>query len=213
MNKRNLIKISGFFNLAGGIGLLVWWILMPVFLPVGDATANFESLILDSNWLSINIIGLIATIFLTLGFPGFYLNNYEKYNKSGLIGVILATTGLILFTGIQYYETILWPAVARVKPELLQLDGVLVNGDIRVMTGLIVSGAFLGIGYILFGISALKMKAYPKIPVWFLIIGAPVFGNGISFPIRTIGLLLFCTGTVWLANILRKSSLSLTGFT
>ena len=178
---------------------------MPVFLPISNATDNFKNLILDSHWFSINIIGLISTIFLTLGFPGFYLNKYEKFNKMGFIGVILASTGLILYTSIQYYETLLWPAAAQFNPELLQAKGALVTGDIRVMAGLIFSGAFLGIGYILFGICALKLKAYPKIPVWFLVIGAPVFGNGVAFTIRTVRLLLFCIGTIWLANILKKS--------
>jgi len=123
----------------------------------------------------------------------------------GFIGLILTSTGLILYTSIQYYETLLWPAAAQVNPELLQTTGALVSGDIGVMSGLIISGAFFGIGYILFGISTLQTNAYPKIPVWFLIIGAPVFGNGIVFPIRTVGLVLFCIGTIWLANSIRKN--------
>ncbi len=93
-----------------------------------------------------------STIILTLGFPGFYLKNHEKFNKLGFYGLIIAS-----------------------------------------------------IGYILFGISALQTNSYPKIPLWFLIIGAPVFGNGIAFPIRTIGLLLFCIGTIWISRSIQKN--------
>jgi len=179
---------------------------MPVVLPIAESSENFKNLILDNNWVQINLVGLISMILLTLGFAGFYIKCYEKFNKLGFIGLIITLFGLVLFTSIQYYETLLWPAAARINPELLQVKGALVNGDLRVVAGLITSGAFLGIGYIIFGISALQMKEYPKIPVWFLIIGAPIFGNGIAFPIRTFGLLLFCIGTIWLASNIRKTN-------
>lgn len=200
----SIIKTEAILSIIGAIGLLLWWFLMPIFLPIADSSDNFKNLILDSNWVQINVIGLISTLLLTLGFPGFYLKNYEKFNKIGFSGLIITLTGFILFTSIQYYETLLWPAAAQVNPELLQVKGALVSGDFRVVTGLIVSGAFFGIGFILFGISALQTKSYPKIPLWFLIIGAPLFGNGILFPLRTVGLLLFCIGTIWLARSIRK---------
>ena len=173
---------------------------MPILLSIADSSDNFKNLISDNNWVQINIIGLISTLLLTLGFPGFYLKNHEKFNKLGFYGLIIASSGLILFTSIQYYETLLWHA-AKINPELLQ-----VKGDLGVVAGLISSGGLLGIGYILFGISPLQTKSYPKIPLWLLIIGAPVFGNGIAFPIRTIGLLLFCIGTIWLAVSLQTKA-------
>ena len=177
---------------------------MPVFLPIADSSENFKNLVLDDQWILINIIGLVATLMVTLGFPGFYLKHPEKFNTMGFIGLITATAGLILFTGIQYYETLLWPAAARVNPELLQVKGALVSGDPGVVAGLISAGALLGIGYIMFGLSAIQTKAFPRLPVWLIIIGAPVFGNGIAFPVRTVGLILFCFGTIWLANNIRK---------
>ena len=206
MKITGIIKTEGLLSIIGAVGLLIWWFLMPVFLPIADSSENFNNLILDNNWVQINLVGLISTIFLTLGFAGFYLKHYEKFNKLGFIGLIITLVGLVLFTSIQYYETLLWPAAARINPELLQVKGALVNGDPGVVAGLITSGAFLGIGYIIFGISALQTKEYPKIPVWFLIIGAPIFGNGIVFPIRTLGLLLFCIGTIWLGSIIQKDS-------
>ncbi|MFX0557218.1 hypothetical protein ACOCEA_10480 [Maribacter sp. CXY002] len=205
MRINRIIKTEGLLSIIGAVGLLVWWFLMPIFLPIADSSDNFKNLILNDNWMQINIIGLISILLLTLGFPGFYLKNHEKFNKLGFYGLIIASIGLILFTSIQYYETLLWPAAAKIHPELLQVNGALVDGDIGVVAGLISSGAFLGIGYILFGIAALQTNSYPKIPLWFLIIGVPLFGNGVVFPIRTIGLLLFCIGTIWLSRSIQKN--------
>lgn len=204
METNKIIKIEGLLSIIGAAGLFIWWFSMPIFLPIADSANNFKNLILDNDWVQINIVGLVSTLLVTLGFPGFYLKNYEKFNKVGFYGLIIALTGLILYTSIQYYETLLWPAAAKINPELLQVKGALVSGDLGVVIGLISSGAFLGIGYILFGISALKTDSFPKIPLWFIIFGAPIFGIGIAFPIRTIGLILFCIGTIWLSRSIRR---------
>jgi hypothetical protein len=201
---RTIIKLEGLLSLAGSVGLLAWWFAMPLFLPLADAGDNFRNLVLDPQWTVLNLIGLIAVIFLALGFPGFYLKQYDKHRSLGLIGLLLACTGLILYAGIQYYETLLWPAAARVNPELVDTGGALLSGDPGIVAGLIASGLFLGAGYILFGISALRSKVYPRLPLWFIMIGAPLFGMGVLFPVRTLGLIGFCAGTIWLAIYIRK---------
>jgi len=186
MKTTYLIKTAAWFSLIGAIGLLIWWFLMPVFLPVSDAGTDFQNMILDPDW------------------TGFYQR--PRPDRLGSAGLVVASTGLILFTGIQYYETLLWPAAASADPGLVGVTGALVSGDPGVAAGLLASGILLGAGYILFGISALRAHLLPKIPLWFLIVGAPVFANGIIFPARTLGLLLFCAGTIWLALKLRKHS-------
>jgi hypothetical protein len=206
MKTEKINRTTLLFSLLGSIGLLVWWFLMPIFLPLADSANDFQVLILDKDWIYINMIGLFATLLVTLGFPGFYLAKYKNLNRPGFTGLVLASAGLILFTGIQYYETLLWPAAAQADSELLKVEGELVSGNAGLVAGLLISGLVLGLGYILFGISALRSGVFPKIPVWFLIVGAPVFGNGILLPVRTFGLLLFCSGIIWLAILLLKEN-------
>jgi len=205
MKTTYLIKTAAWFSLIGAIGLLIWWFLMPVFLPVSDAGTDFQNMILDPDWTGLNLVGLVSTLLITLGFPAFSFYQRPRPDRLGSAGLVVASTGLILFTGIQYYETLLWPAAASADPGLVG-TGALVSGDPGVAAGLLASGILLGAGYILFGISALRAHLLPKIPLWFLIVGAPVFANGIIFPARTLGLLLFCAGTIWLALKLRKHS-------
>ena len=207
MKTPSLINTTAWFSLIGAVGLLIWWFLMPVFLPVADAANNFHNMILDPDWTWLNLAGLVSTLLVTLGFPAFSLYQKENLDRLGSAGFVIASTGLILFTGIQYYETLLWPAAASVDPGLVGATGALVSGDPGVAGGLLASGILLGAGYILFGISALLANLLPKTPLWFLIVGAPVFANGIIFPVRTLGLLLFCAGTIWLALRLRKNLL------
>lgn len=163
MDENTIIKIEASLCFIGAIGLLIWWFSMPVFLTITDASDNFQNLILNNNWIPINTIGLISTLLVTLGFPGFYLKNHEKFNQVGFWGLIISMIGLIFFTIIRYYETLIWPAAAKINPELLQ-----VKGDLGIVSGLFFSGAFLGIGYTLFGISALKTNSFPTIPLWLI---------------------------------------------
>jgi hypothetical protein len=177
---------------------------MPIFLPVTDAAEHFQEMVLDPAWIPVNLVGLISVILITLGFPSFWLKYHEKLKGPGTAGLVISSAGLVLFTAIQYYETLIWPAAAGVAPDLVGADGELVSGNPAVVAGLLASGILLGTGYILFGVSLLKARVFPKLPVWFLLIGAPVFGNAILFPLRTIGLVLFCTGTIWLSLKIRK---------
>lgn len=96
MDIYKIIKTEGLLSLLGSIALFVWWFAMPLFLPLADAENNFQNLVLDPQWLALNLIGLIAVILLVLGFPGFYLKHHQKLKSSGFISLLLACTGLIL---------------------------------------------------------------------------------------------------------------------
>ena len=204
MTKNSIIRLAGLANIIGGILLIIWWTSMPVFLPVFDVAENFKDMVLHPCWVAVNMTGLISVLILALGFPGFYLARFERYGKWGFAAMILAVSGLILYTSIQYYETLIWPAAASQYPDMVQVEGVLVSGNTLVMAGLIISGAILSLGYILWGLMSLKNHAYPKIPSWLFVVGAPLFGVGIIFPVRTIGIILFCSATIWNGIHIRK---------
>jgi hypothetical protein len=194
-----LVRATSVLSLAGATGLLVWWFMMPLLLPVSGAATHFEDMIRDPQWIPVNLLGLASTLLVTLGFPMFFLQQREVTARMGNTGLMLAFSGLILFTCIQYYETIIWPAAAYSHPELVGVEGALVKGNQGVLSGIL-----LGAGYLMFGISFLVSKTLPRAPLLMLITGTPVFANGIIFPVRTLGLMLFCGGTIWLALHLKK---------
>jgi len=199
MKTNKQIRIFLSLNITGAVGLLVWWFLFPVLLPIAEAAENFQNLVLDTNWIALNLVGLVSCVLLCLGFPGIYVAHYKFFKPFGFVGLLLTCLGLVLFTAIQYYEILIWPAAAEVHPEMVNAQGLLVSGNVRVVSGLLVSGIILGVGYILFGVASLRTKMYPAIPIWLLMIGAVVFGNGMLFSVRTIGLLFFTSGILWIS--------------
>ena len=81
MPKNKLIQLECLLSLLGAIGMLTWWIMMPLFLPVADAADNFQNLVLDDSWVVVNMVGLVSLVLFTLGFPGIYLYKSDAFRS------------------------------------------------------------------------------------------------------------------------------------
>lgn len=176
--------------------LVVWWLALGLALPVAEAANHFETMILNPCWVPVNLIGLVACVLLVLTLPVLYFDERHRRNTLGFAGLVVAEIGLVLFASIQYYETFLWPVVAQANPELVRFDGALVLGDPLVLVPLIASGGFLGVGYLLLGIALFRERMVPRYSAILLVVGAVLFGNGMAFPVRTIGLLIYAGATI-----------------
>ncbi len=205
MNTMHIKKTLANTNIAVGVLLPLWWILMGIGLPVSEAINNFDVLIVHPNWVPINLVGLVGCILWFISVPSFFLYKHEKAGWARFIGTVLVGVGVVLFTCIQYYETFLWPTVAKSNPELVKIEGALVFGAPLIVVPLVISGVVLGVGYIVLGISLFKSRVLPVPTILLLTFGAVIFGNGIVFSIRTIGMLAFVIALIWIGNIMRKS--------
>lgn len=52
MKAQKQIKILMNLNMTGSTGLLIWWFLFPLVLPMSEASDNFQNLILNNNWIA-----------------------------------------------------------------------------------------------------------------------------------------------------------------
>ena len=73
MSRTGITKLLATANVAVGILLLLWWILMGTGLPVKDAAENFDALITHANWVPVNVIGMIACLIWLLSLPSMLL--------------------------------------------------------------------------------------------------------------------------------------------
>ena len=208
MNRSSILKILATANVTVGILLPLWWICMGFGLPVKEAAADFDMLITHANWVPVNLIGMAACLVWLLSLPSLLLFAYERSGILAFPGTVCAGIGAALFTAIQYYETFIWPVVARTNPELLKIDGALVFGSRLVLAPLLFSGVILGIGYLLLGIDLIQKRRLPRPVVLMLTIGGIVFGNGIVVPVRTLGMLSFAAAMVWIGVIMHRHALT-----
>ena len=205
MTSQNFIRFSGFALLTAGTFLLVWWLGLGMLMPLEGMEAGYANLVKDSDWLWINIFGLVATILLPLGFVGLYLKQIQEAGKLGLIGFVCAFLGSLLFLCIQFIETALWPIFPEHAPGLLEHKGAMFM-DPTFKIFYLAMGILLALGFIILGISSMISGVLPKWGAVLMLIGGAVFSLVISVVVvRTIGIILLSAGLVWLgASIWRK---------
>ena len=116
MNITTIIRIEATISSIGGIGLLVWWFLMPILLPIADAADYFQNLSLIATGVC-KCNRIMFSLIIDFGFPGFYLRLSNLL--LGFIGMMVTITGLILYTCIQYYETIICQRQLKLIPGFL----------------------------------------------------------------------------------------------
>lgn len=207
MSQVKLIRWSGLLLIVSGVLFLVWWILLGVLLPSTEKGMQLVNLVLDKDWLGVNVIGLIGSLILPLGLIGLYAKQYEKIGIPGFIGFILTFIGSILYACIQFGETFTWPLIAAHAPVLLEVKGPMLAGSAFFLACTVMGILFI-IGFILIGIVSILAAVLPRIASIFLLIGAILFGAGMFLPLvlRTIGMTLFAIALCWLGIAIYKGS-------
>ena len=113
MTDKDINRFSGVIHIISGIIFLAWWLSMGLLLPQAEAMENFNVIVTHSNWVPINVIGLIAVMLWSLSFYLQYNSFSKKLSKTGFIGFVSGQIGIIWFACIQYYETFIWPIVGQ----------------------------------------------------------------------------------------------------
>jgi hypothetical protein len=122
-----------------------------------------------------NILGVIGAV---LASAGLILYSWsDQLGNGGMFGVILAVAGLQLLGANLVWESLIWPVLAKRQPDLLRFDGPLYKS--RLILGfLVVAGVLFAAGYVTF---AWSLDGVPALVRLGLGIGAPLFALGPLF--------------------------------
>lgn len=196
MKKKFILDVFSISLVISGILLITWWILLGISQVFSNSGDSLSQLVQSSTWIPINIIGLIAALFLVIGLMRIL---FEEESSLGLLGVIISIFGVVLFTAVQFEETFVWPLLARYSDNLLEINGPMFT-NLSWLSIYIIMGVLFALGFIIIAIHSLRRNIFPKTPSILMIIGAPIFGSGIYLPImiRTIGLIFLSISFIWI---------------
>ena len=196
MKKKLILDVFSISLVISGILLITWWILLGISQVFSNSGDSLSQLVQSSTWIPINIIGLIAALFLVIGLMRIL---FEEESSLGLLGVIISIFGVVLFTAVQFEETFVWPLLARYSDNLLEINGPMFT-NLSWLSIYIIMGVLFALGFIIIAIHSLRRNIFPKTPSILMIIGAPIFGSGIYLPImiRTIGLIFLSISFIWI---------------
>ncbi len=200
---KKLIKISGVTNIICAVLLFLSWFSIGVFMWTEISNQDFSALVQNSAWIPINIFYLIATILLLPGIIGLYLQQLEKYGNWSLAAFLVTLLAIIWYSCIQFYETFFWPLIAAESPSLFQAVGFSPSNKL-IYTQLMLSAIPWAVGFILLGIFTYRSNFIAKWAVILFTFGAVLFGIGMAFPIRTLGVIIFCIGLIKYGIVLKR---------
>lgn len=182
-------KPTALLLVASAVALLASWISIPLFMWDHIRDQDFLSLVQDPMWVPVNVVLLGATALLLPSMTGLYANLGKSAGNTSGFAFVTTQLGITWYVCVQFYETFLWPPIARQSPELFEVVGFTANDPVifwqMIASGLVWSLGFAMTGAMVFRTTQMKWTSAG------LAIGAILFGIGMALPLRTIGLIVF----------------------
>ena len=168
-------------------------------------TQDFSAMVQNPAWIPVNVFYLVATILLIPGIVALYVKQAQKSEILGVVALWITVLAIVWYTCIQFYETFFWPIIAAESPSLFQAVGFSPSSN-TIYVQLMLSAIPWAIGFILLGIVVVKTELIARWTVRLFTIGALLFGVEMIFPIRSVGVILFCYGLIRYGTAIRKVS-------
>ena len=151
---------------------------------------------MSSAWTVVNTIFVILIVANLFGIFGLYAKYYAKMGSLGLWAFVLCETGLALFVALGVFSAFIVPVLARNAATLLDPKGPLMGQSLAPVFS--TAGLTFAIGFVLLGVSILRLRIFPRWSGILLIIGAPVLGLSPLMPAlaRMIGCAAYGIGHI-----------------
>ena len=202
------VQLSGYFNIASGVLLLLFWYLYAILMPYSQLDSTLSILVQNKNWTFVNLLGSLGALLGTVGLAGLFISMQDQVSKITIWGFVIALIGTILMFITLVRDTLLWPILAQHDPSLLDFTGPIYTSKTFVPF-FIFSGVVYSIGYVVFGLAIAKSGLYPVWAGHLFAWGALMFGLGAAFGnlqvyIRSVGITGLGTGLIWLGFLMRS---------
>ncbi len=184
----NLIRLAGLATVVGGVLFLVGDLLSLV-----TESENLSESATTAPHAVTWLLLLLGAALVLIGLPGLYVRQSETAGILGLAGFVAAFLGTALVLGAIWGQLFVAPFVAVQAPSVLDAEP---TGALAL--GFTLTFALLTVGWLLFGIAALRARVYPRIAVIVLMVGAvlnylpvPLSGVVLDVAIAWLGFVLF----------------------
>ena len=122
-------------------------------------------------------IALLGMAALLLALTAIYTRESAALGRLGLIGYVTAFLGTVMVAGDWWFEAFAIPRIAAEAPEVLGLPP---SGS--VLVGAIATVGLYTVGWILFGLAALRARAFPRAAALLLLVGGLAGPLALSTP-------------------------------
>jgi hypothetical protein len=196
MKLSTLQKLGGIAIIIGAVLFTAYAVCRPIFLPVIGKTGDFSLIIASPNWIWISTLSLPGVLLMVFGFTAVYSRIYKNAGVIGLIGYLFIALAYILQGAQLTWEIFLYPIIAGHGPSLaLFKDRIMLMHPLFQLYRILFDTT-IGIGVILFSITLIRGKAFPKIAGILVLCGAFIYAAGpfLNTYVGILGVLILSAG-------------------
>lgn len=187
MSSSDLIRWGGLAAMVGGL-LYILAELLDIYNFVLLGEEEFSAVAATASFAIETWLFLLGTLLVLFGLFGLYARHSEAAGTLGLAGFLVAFLGTALVVGNFWDQAFIVPILVDTAPELLDAGPPL---------GIILSFGIFALGWLLFGVAALRARVYPRWAALLLIVGAVL--SFLPLPLSTAP---FGVAVAWLGLIL-----------
>ncbi len=199
----SLMKFSGCTFIISAICLGIWWFsaMFLFFYFEKNLSQNFGNYYL-SNWSIIsNIFQFLTVILIAISFGTIYFVFMGELKNLGVVLFCIIMTGSILMGGIAFYETFIWPVLAKIDVQILNLTKGPVYTNILFLIGFSIPLFLFVLNFILYGFAFWSLGIYPATALLSFVFGAVIFALGslitpVRYYVQSSGVILLICGLI-----------------
>lgn len=198
MSTTKVVRWSGLACIGFSILLLLTSVTGIVLPETDPANPTARYLILETLRVLTPALGLLAI-------AGLYAGQVEPAGKPGLVGYLLAFSGVLMVFGLEFSFAYLFPVFAIGTPEFVaQLDAGQVEPGGPIMVVFILVDVVFLTGFLLFGIATLRAGVFPRAAATLMLAGAIALAISDFLPdfVGSTSELLMGLGFAWLGYAL-----------
>ncbi len=169
MSSSNLIRWGGLATMLGGALLTIANLMGPFIVDFDNLSGSTAT----SAYAFHHGLLMLATLLLLAGIPGLHARQSEAAGRLGWAGFLVAFVGTALLMAHFWGQTFIAPVLAATAPELIDQPTPLLMAEIML------SFLLFTLGWVLFGVSMLRARVYPRAAAGLLIVGSliPMIGR------------------------------------
>jgi hypothetical protein len=200
MKLATIQKLGGFSLIAGAILLATYSVLFLSLFPLSDIQKDFSSVVLSPPWIGLAGIAFAGVVLMAFGFAAVYSRLYQGAGTLGLVGFVFIEIAYLLQACKITWEIFVYPVIAGNSSSTgLLRDGILRDHS---LFHAFKAGASISIlvGTILFCLTLVRSKEFPKAAGILVFVGALVYGLGpvLSMMVAIGGIVVFALGCLLL---------------
>jgi hypothetical protein len=196
MNFSTLQRWGGIAIILGSVFLTAWAICWSTLLPAHEQTRDLSKIILDPHWIWIASLAFPGIILMIFGYTAVYSRLYTKAGISGFIGYIFIIIAYIFQAAKVSWEIFVYPIIVSYTPSLPLFSEKILTQHPQFILFRWLASTIIFIGVILFCITLIRSREFPKSAGILILCGAVIYAVGpiLNVYLAIAGVLMLSVG-------------------